>query len=272
MSFAVVSGIKLHTSHVIPRERFVHGFPERTGGVSTGLRASLNLGKRWGDDGDHVEENRRRLAGHAGYDPAQLQIMRHVHGTAVWAVGEPLPDPAEFDGLICDRPGPVLGAFAADCIPLLFAEPEARVIGAAHSGWRGTIGAPLAAPPGTPPTGPGIAHNVVTRMIERGARADRIRVALGPSIGPCCFEVGAEVVAQFHAALGAVAGMVVPGPRGKDHVDLRIATRVVLERAGVRPDAIDAGPPCTRCEAERFFSYRRDGKDGGVHMAFIAMT
>src|SRR5438128_2527573 len=113
--------IRLHVSPVLSAEGFLHGFPERSGGVSTGARASLNLGKRWGDDGDLVEQNRKLLAQHAGYDPAQLQIMRHVHGTAVWKVGEPLPDPAEFDALVTDRVGPVLGAFAADCIPLLFA-------------------------------------------------------------------------------------------------------------------------------------------------------
>ena len=250
------SEIRLHTSHVIPREGFVHGFPERSGGVSTGLRASLNLGKRWGDDEANVEENRRLLARFAGYDPEQLQATRHVHGTAVWKVGEPAPDPAEFDGLVTDRPGPVLGAFAADCIPILFADPVAKVIGAAHAGWRGTVG--------------GVAGNVITRMVELGAKPAAIRVALGPSIGPECFEVGPEVVEQFRAAFGDVPGMVVQGPK-KEHIDLRVATRTVLERAGVAAEHIDDKPPCTKCEADRFFSYRRDGKDGGVHMAFIAM-
>ena len=252
----MASAIKLHTSHVIPREGFVHGFPERVGGVSTGLRASLNLGMRWGDDRANVEENRRRLAAAAGYDHDQLQIMRHVHGTAVWKVGEPIPEPAEFDGLVCDRVGPVLGAFAADCIPLLFADPVARVIGSAHAGWRGTLG--------------GVAQNVIARMTELGGKPPQIRVALGPSIGPCCFEVGDEVVALFRAAFGELPNMVVPGPR-KQHIDLRVAMRAGLERAGVAPAHIDDRPPCTRCESERFFSYRRDGKEGGVHMGFIAM-
>ena len=249
--------IRLYRSRVLPSEGFLHGFPERTGGVSTGLRASLNLGMRWGDDREHVEANRRLLAEYAGYDPAELQITRHVHGTAVWTVGQPLAEGAEFDGLVCDRKGPVLGAFAADCIPLLFAEPEARICGAAHAGWRGTVA--------------GIARNVITRMVELGARPERICTALGPSIGPCCFEVGPEVVAEFRAAFGDLPGMVVPGPR-KDHIDLRVASRAVLECAGVHSDHIDDQPPCTRCEAERFFSYRRDGQAGGVHMAFIGLV
>lgn len=248
--------IRLHRSPVLDLPGFVHGFPERTGGVSTGARASLNLGWRWGDDKATVEQNRELLAAHAGYDHAQLQVMRHVHGTNVWKVGEPLADDAEFDGLVTDQVGPVLPAFAADCIPMLFAEPDARVCGAAHAGWRGTVH--------------GIAKNVVARMVELGANPDRIRAALGPSIGPCCFEVGPEVVDEFRAAFGDVPGMVVRGPN-KDHIDLRIASRAVLERAGVRPENIDTDPPCTRCEADRFFSYRRDGREGGVHMAFIGM-
>ncbi len=248
--------IRLYTSPVLPTDGFVHGFPERVGGVSTGARASLNLGKRWGDTVENVEQNRRLLALHAGYEPSELQATRHVHGTAVWAVGEPLAPDAEFDGLVCDRPGPVLGAFAADCVPVLFADPVARVIGACHAGWRGTVN--------------GVAQNVVGRMIELGATAEHIRVALGPSIGPCCFEVGPEVVEQFRAAVGDVPNLIVPGP-AKDHLDLRVALRNLLERSGIVADAIDDRPPCTKCEPDRFFSYRRDGKDGGVHMAFIAM-
>ncbi len=251
------SPIRLYRSSVIPAHGFIHGFPERTGGVSVGPRSSLNLGKRWGDDEANVATNRRLLAEHAGYDPAQLVATRHVHGTRVWRFGEPLADDAEFDGLVCDRIGPVLGAFAADCVPLVFAEPEARVCGAAHAGWRGTVG--------------GVASNVVARLVELGARPERIRVALGPSIGPECFEVGPEVVAEFTAAFGAVPGLIVDGPH-KQHIDLRVATRTQLERAGLAPEHIDDRPPCTRCEGDRFFSYRRDGREGGVHMGFIGLA
>ena len=253
----MADGIRILRSPIMPSEGFVHGFPERTGGVSTGPRTSLNLGWRWGDDHEKVEENRRRVAAAAGYDPAELQVTKHVHGTEVWRVGEPLPDPPEFDGLVCDRPGPVLGAFAADCIPMVFADPVARVVGACHAGWRGTVG--------------GVAGNVVARMAELGARPEDVRVALGPSIGPCCFEVGPEVVAEFRAAFGELPGLVVAGPR-KDHLDLRVATRSVLARAGVREEHVDADPPCTKCHPERFFSYRRDGKEGGVHMGFVGLT
>lgn len=248
--------MRILRSSVIPDDGFVHGFPERTGGVSTGLRASLNLGKAWGDDPALVEENRALVAAAAGYDPAALVAMKHVHGTAVWRVGEPQPEPAEFDGLVCDRPGAVLGAFAADCMPILFADPVARVVGAAHAGWRGTVA--------------GVAVRVVERMAELGARPADIRVAIGPSIGPCCFEVGPEVVAEFRARFGERPGLVVAGPK-KDHVDLRVALTASVAEVGVAAEHVDATPPCTRCHPERFFSYRRDGRAGGIHMGFIGL-
>ncbi|MEM9489282.1 MAG: polyphenol oxidase family protein [Myxococcota bacterium] len=248
--------IRLVRSSLIDDGLFVHGFPERVGGISSGPRASLNLGHRWGDDRASVEHNRRLLAEHAGFAFDKLAVTKHVHGTAVWRVGEPLPEPPEFDGLVSDRPGVVLGAFAADCIPMVFADPGARVCGAAHSGWRGTEA--------------GVAANVVGRMVELGAEPGRNRVAQGPSIGSCCVEVGPEVVAIFRQRLGDLPGLVVAGPR-KDHIDLRVATRALLTAVGVADEHIDADPPCTKCYPDRFFSYRRDGRDGGVHMGFIGL-
>jgi polyphenol oxidase len=248
--------IRVLRSPVITDELFLHGFPERSGGVSGGARASLNLGHRWGDDRAAVDENRRLLAAHAGFSVEELVATRHVHGSRVWRVGEELPDPPEFDGLVSDRAGPVLGAFAADCIPILFADPEAGACGAAHAGWRGTVAR--------------VAVRVVERLAEIGARPESVRVALGPSIGPCCFEVGPEVVEAFESAFPGVDRLVAPGPN-KEHIDLRRATRAQLEEVGVRADHIDDAPPCTRCTPDRFFSYRRDGREGGVHMAFIGV-
>lgn len=246
----------MYTSALIDADLFVHGFPERTGGVSTGARTSLNLGYSWGDERENVDINRRLVAEHAGFDIADLMVTKHVHGTAVWCVGEPLPDPPEFDGLVSDRAGAVLGAFAADCIPMVFADPVARTCGAAHSGWRGTVA--------------GVAANVVARMGELGSDPAHIRVVLGPSIGPCCFEVGPEVVEAFVTRLGQLPGLVVAGPH-KEHIDLRVATRAILQAAGVMPEHIDDTPPCTRCNPERFFSYRRNGRDGGCHMGYIGL-
>ena len=107
-------------------------------------------------------------------------------------------------------------------------------------------------------------------MGELGAQPSQIRVAVGPSIGPCCFEVGDEVVAEFHEAFPGLQGVVVDG-RKKQHVDLRCAMRAQLEAAGVVAEHIDDAPPCTMCHPDRFFSYRRDGADTGTHMGFIGL-
>ncbi len=252
-----VSGeIRLYQSDLIDRSVFWHGFPERTGGVSTGARLSLNLGHRWGDDPANIQRNRELVCEHGGFPFEDLTVTKHVHGTDVWTVGQPLLDPQEFDGLVSAKPGKVLGAFAADCIPLVFADAEAKVCGAAHAGWRGTVGR--------------VAANVVKSMVAAGASVERVKVALGPSIGPCCFEVGEEVVAEFRGAFPNANGLVVDGPV-KEHVNLRVASRVQLEEIGVLPEHIDDTPPCTKCHPERFFSYRRDGQAGGVHMGYIGV-
>jgi len=109
---------------------------------------------------------------------------------------------------------------------------------------------------------------------EFGARPEDLRIALGPAIGPCCFEVGEEVVAAFGALFSDARGrgVVLPSPRGapgKAHVDLKAANRLLLERAGVSPEAIDAGPECTHCDRTRFFSFRRDGGSTGQQMGLI---
>lgn len=252
----VTGEIRLYQSTLIDSSMFWHGFPERTGGVSTGERLSLNLGHRWGDDPANIQRNRELVCEHGGFPFADLTVTKHVHGTRVWTVGEELPDPPEFDGLVSAAPGKVLGAFAADCIPLVFADASAKVCGAAHAGWRGTVGR--------------VAVNVVHAMVRAGASIDTIKVALGPSIGPCCFEVGHELVEEFERAFPNTAGLVVDGPV-KEHINLRVATRVQLEEIGVLPENIDDAPPCTMCHPDRFFSYRRDGQAGGVHMGYIGV-
>ena len=161
-------------------------------GVSAAPFDSLNLGARWGDAAATVEENRRRLLRAVGV-AGPLYVARQVHGAAVARVraGD---DPAaiariEADALITDDPGVALGVFVADCIPALIVDPRTGAVAAAHAGWRGTVA--------------GVLPAAVRALVRRfGARPGDLRVALGPAIGPCCFEVGAEVVAAFAAALG----------------------------------------------------------------------
>lgn len=248
--------IRLYQSSLIDQNIFWHGFPERTGGVSSDERSSLNLSHRWGDSPENIQRNRELVAEHAGFRFEDLVVTKHVHGTDVWRIEQEVSDEQTFDGLVSATPAKVLGAFAADCVPLIFADERARVCGAAHAGWRGTVGR--------------VAVNVANEMLRAGAKIEDIKVALGPCIGPCCFEVGDDVVEPFVKAFPNAEGLVVDGPK-KKHINLRVAQRLQLEEIGIRPANIDDTPPCTMCFADRFFSYRRDGQAGGVHMGYIGL-
>jgi len=159
---------------------------------------------------------------------------------------------AHADAMATDLAGLALGIYSADCIPILLADPETGAFAAAHAGWRGTVA--------------GIARAVVHTLVRRfGSQPARLRVAMGPSIGPCCFEVGDEVAARFSGRFVQAA----ESPRGRPTVDLRAANRALLEEAGVPTLNIDGAPPCTACDPARFYSFRRDGRETGQHVAFI---
>jgi YfiH family protein len=228
-----------------------HGFSTREGGVSSGRYATLNLGVRWGDAPENVEENRRRLASEGGFSAERLATARQVHGAAcLVADGTASLADREADALVATEPGRAVGVYTADCVPILFSDGDGRVA-AAHAGWRGTIA--------------GIAAVALEALIAAGAERHRVRAALGPSIGPCCFEVGDEVAEPF-AALDPSTVRRRSGEKAR--VDLWRANALVLERAGLAAGSIDAQPPCTVCRADLFFSYRRDGARIGQMLSF----
>jgi YfiH family protein len=169
----------------------------------------------------------------------------------------------EADALITGDPGVTLGVFVADCIPALIVDPRTGAVAAAHAGWRGTVA--------------GVLPAVVRALADAfGARPADLRVVLGPAIGPCCFEVGPEVAREFEAVVDgtADADIVLPSPRGvagKWHIDLKAANRLLLARAGVAPDAVDATSDCTCHDPVRFFSYRRDRETGQL-MGIVARS
>ena len=235
-----------------------HGFSTRRGGVSTGRFATLNLGGKWGDDPEAVAHNRRRFAAAGGFDWERLFTAKQVHGARVAVVVEgTLPERvavSEADVVVTAQPGAVVGVYTADCVPILFADGDGRVA-AAHAGWRGTV--------------QGVAVAAVEALVSIGAHRESLHAALGPSICARCFEVGDEVAAAFDAL---VPSAVVRARGQKPHVDLWEANRRLLVDAGVRAEAIDAKPPCTMCEAERYFSFRRDGSGIGQQLSFVAST
>jgi len=229
------------------------GFSTRLGGVSSGRYASLNLGERWGDSPQNVVENRRRLAEVGGFEPARLTVARQVHGPDV--VNADGRDPAELavtpaDALVTSEAGRPIGVYTADCLPILYADRAGRV-GAAHAGWRGTVA--------------GVAAATFAAMQQLGATPRSIRVVLGPCIGPCCFEVGEEVAAEFERVAPRAVERRAEWQR--PHINLWTANLDLLDAAGCRHSSVF--PFCTMCEVDRFFSFRRDGGQIGQMLSFI---
>jgi len=227
-----------------------HGFTLRSGGVSEGKRASLDLGPA-GDAGPDVQENRLRLARAAGLPPEGLVLADQVHGTRV-VRGRPGEVP-EADALWTDAADSWVGIRTADCVPILLSSEDGTRVAAVHSGWRGTAGR--------------IAEAAVATLGQAGAAPATLRAAIGPCIGVCCYEVGEDLAERFTDAFGAEV-VRRNGPR--PHLDLRLAVRRTLEQAGVAGAHIEDVPGCNACDARRFFSHRRDRGGTGRHLAFIA--
>ena len=252
------NGLPLVQFAHFPTDGIVHGISTRLGGVSDAPYATLNLSSAVRDDPVRVSENRRRFAVALGGDPARLVGCWQTHGDDVLVVEDDF-DPAgplpKVDIQVTDRPGWLLSLRFADCVPLLMAHPKRRVVAAVHSGWRGTrIGA---------------AATAIRVLGERyGAEPGGLLVGIGPSIGPCCYEVGDEVAAQFADRPESV----IRDGRARPHLDLWGLNRRAVVEAGVPPEQVQLSELCTRCHADRFFSHRAHGFPAGRFGAAIGLT
>jgi YfiH family protein len=217
----------------------LHGFAGRRGGVSAGIHAGLNVGLGSEDEREAVLRN-RDLARDALLPGATLVTVHQVHSPDALYADAPWPDDArpKADAIVTDRPGLALGILTADCTPVLLADREAGVIGAAHAGWRGAQG--------------GVLENAVAAMEQLGAERSRIVAAIGPAIGQASYEVDdrfrdsfAETDERFFA----------PGRPGHWQFDLSGYAAARLHAAGVR--TVDALGLDTYPDDTRFFSYRR---------------
>lgn len=241
------------TSRLLP---IPHGFSVREGGVSEGAFRSLNLGFAGGDDAGRVRENHRRLADAVGVALPDLHTVSQVHGDTVLRVGsapaeEALKPRGEADALWTSRAGAAVGVRTADCVPILIADPEGRRVAAVHSGWRGTDLR--------------IAARAVEALAAEGARPQKLVVAVGPAIQRCCYEVSEELAQRFRTRFG---DEVATREGGLWRLDLAFAVRRTLGEAGIPEDRIDVMAECTACDAERFFSHRRDKGVTGRHLSF----
>lgn len=222
-------------------EGVAHGFLGRCGGVSGGLLEGLNVGWGSGDDRELIIENRRRAV-EAVMPGARLVTVHQVHGANCVGAGD-WPDDVRphADALITDQPGILLGILTADCAPVLLADAEAGVIGAAHAGWRGASA--------------GVTDATVAAMLGLGARIERIAAAVGPCIAQKNYEVDHGFAERLVADDPANERFFVEGPAGKPHFDLEAYVVARLAAAGV--PTIEALGLDTYAEESRFYSYRR---------------
>jgi len=219
-----------------------HGFFTRRGGASSGVYAGLNCGGGSDDQRDAVALNRARVAAALDLEPEALTNVHQTHSSDVVTVTQPFDDPRpEADGMVSATPGVALAVLTADCEPVLFADAEARVIGAAHAGWKGALG--------------GVLEATVEAMVGLGARRRRIAAVIGPTISQKAYAVGPEFVDRFLADDPDNARYFTKGEADRSLFDLPGYGLKRLAAAGV--GQAEWTGHCTYCDPALFYSYRR---------------
>lgn len=219
---------------------------------------SLNSSTASGDDPAHVHENLRRLARAAQVEVGALGTVSQVHGVAIVKAsatsGDQVRPPlAEADAIWASTPGVAVGVKTADCVPLLIEDRRLGFVAAVHAGWRGVIGK--------------IAQVAISTLCEAGSNPADLRVAVGPCIQRCCFEVDGDLPQRFTAAFGEQV-VYRPAGKAKVHLDLPWALSRTLEAAGIAASHVDLKTECTVCDP-RFYSHRREKGLTGRHLSFI---
>ncbi len=236
----------------------VHAVTTRHGGVSTGPYTSLNVSRGLGDDPAAVEENLRRVCHVLGLRRQDLVSPNQRHTANVRRVDASDRGRIQvgYDALITDQPEVPLLLRYADCVPVLIYDPAHHALAVVHSGWRGTV--------------LGIARSAVQALAEAyGSRPGDLVAAIGPSIGPCCYEVGSDVADAVRTAFTGSAGLLVDRPGGRRYLDLWAANRRWLLEAGVRQ--IEVGALCTACHTDEFYSHRAEGGKTGHFAAVLSL-
>jgi YfiH family protein len=236
-----------------------HGFSTRLGDSRNRKAPPFNLGYTAWDSAGRVDKNRRNFLSALNLPGTSLATLKQIHSNRIYIIKE-IPghwNPPEADALLTQIEGVSIAVQAADCLPVLIADPENNAIAAVHSGWKGTLKQ--------------IATETILTMRET-YRSDpaRLLVALGPGIRSCCYEVGPEVSGLFKERFpGARIAVAATGRPGKFLLDLPNAVKLQLHEAGVRPGNIHDISLCTCCNTDTFFSYRAEGANSGRMMALI---
>lgn len=242
-----------------------HAFSTRLGGVSEGNIGSMNLSFHRGDKRENVIKNYEIICKAARIPTADLVFSKQTHTDNIKAVtkadcgtGFSKPEFSDIDGLITNEPHVALVTQYADCTPLLFCDPKKRVIGASHSGWRGTVKQ--------------IGRKTVEKMhSEFGCEPSDIIAAVGPCIHSCCYEVDGPVFNEFLNAGFDTDKIFKEKPNGKYMLDLAFSNKLVLLESGIKEENIEVCDICTSCNSEELFSHRVMGNDRGNLAALIEM-
>lgn len=233
-----------------------HGFFTRKGGASSGIFAGLNCGPGSTDQAEVVAINRARVADAMGVAPDHLLSIHQVHSADVVTVSGPLAERPRADGMVTATPGVALGVLTADCQPVLFADPQARVIGAAHAGWRGTRD--------------GVLEATVAAMEALGAKRENMAAVIGPTISQTAYEVGPEFFESFTDDDPETARFFIAGQDGRYMFDLPAMGLARLRAAGV--GHAEWTRHCTYRDSERFFSFRRTTHAGEADYGRLIST
>jgi len=258
----------------------LHGFSTRPGGIShlDGEKV-LNLGFTDWDTRENVLENRRRLQSALGASDLQLIALKQIHSDVIHLIEAAPQEPCKGDASATNRPGLLLGVQTADCVPILLVDPKKRAIAAIHAGWRGTLAR--------------IAEKAIGQMqMHFATKPAGLLATIGPSIGPCCYEVGTEVATQFQSQFADAPdlfdefrtgdepnpvqwlNMMPPGhqpPPKNVHLDLKKANRAQLLATGLPPQNIFTSDLCTACRPDLLFSYRKQGSQSGRLLSVIGI-
>lgn len=265
MFYKVDNGVPRYMSDVFEHTR--HGFSTRHGGVSAGeYTKSMNLAFGRGDDDATVIRNFEIFAHSIGADPKNGIMLGQVHSSDILTVtknefglGVFEKSDMTLDGYVSNTHGALLCVRVADCVPILFSDEEAGVIGAVHSGWRGSAKK--------------ISAKCIEKMCELSAQRKNIRAAIGPCICRDCYVVGEDLVRDCTDLLGReiCKEFISRDEAGRIHADLKRLNRILLLEAGLCEKNIDVCEKCTKCEPDEFFSHRAHGEKRGTMCAMIAL-
>jgi YfiH family protein len=241
-----------------------HAFCTRRGGISEGNFVSLNFSPKEGDSKDNVRSNWKILAEAFNLEMAQFFVVNQVHGKEILTIDRPLadiivPEPPQFDAIITDQPGVAIGIKTADCVPIFFVDKVKRIIGVAHAGWRGTALS--------------IAAKLVDTLITGfGCRTDDLIAAIGPAIGPCCYQVDEPVFNAMRGHKGRETFVSSAQAKGKWMLDLPLANKMQIIGRGILDRNIYTAGCCTSCNRDMFYSHRGEGENTGRQLNFIMLT